>query len=333
MNGYLIYEDYRNYRGILHCLSNLRALIMEATYFNRIPVVSPPMLDPKHNFGIKLNSHWSKYLNLSQTEVYFKDNSKFEQMPNSFSFIFEEDFKHLDDIVPVYKINAHHKITEDENKNYKLIVRSVSYIKYGWWLYAVPSEIQKKVSINFALQDDIPRISKTISERLGWYAAIRVRRGDRLKDNKKQKKFTSPKHILKTAKDIVPLQSNLYILTNEKNRDFFDYLRKYYRIYQYFDFDELKAIVHGQEPDNNFLFLIELSLFDNAAKRIETFKWPGAENYFFFSKKTYYLSPFTWTDFSINFKLKLFIWDKSPLIFKRMYDRIKSIISISLNRQ
>jgi hypothetical protein len=314
---------------MVHWLYNLEVLIKEAIYLYRIPVITPPLLHPMHNFGIKLTSHWSKYLNISRTEVYIKDNGEFKQMQKPFLAIFEEDFKQLKfGEGQVYKINACHEITEAENKRYQLIVRSVSSIRRGLWGYAISPEIKKNMRVNFVWSDDVVRISKNIIDKLGWYAAIHVRRGDKLKVEKNLKKFTSPEHIFKMIKDIVPLHSNIYILTDEKDRNFFEYLREHYRIYQYFDFDELTVIVSGQEPDNNFLFLIEKRIFENAAKKIETFKLPAG--YSLWQSAEYSLSRYTRMQFSINFKLRRFYRKKIPITlrhsFKRLRIKLRNII-------
>jgi hypothetical protein len=339
MNGYLKYEANGPYVGILHWLSNLKAIIMEAIYLNRIPIITPPLLHPQHNLGIKLNSPWSKYLNLSQTEVYFRNNEEFELMQKPFMFILDEDFKNLNfGEDQVYKIGHEHEITDAENNNYELIVRSVDGVKMGWWLRAVPVKIKKNTRINLKVSDDVLRISKNIIERLGWYAAVHVRRGDRLKRNKNLKKFTSPQHIFKTLRDIVPLKANVYILTDERDRNYFNYLREHYKIYQYFDFDELNVIVSGKEPDNNFLFLIEQRIFENAAKKIETFKW---RSYFSESSEMSSLSKYTWNDYTITYRLlkyylsRYYLSRKIPFIWKglhRLKIKFLNIVNLGIKK-
>jgi hypothetical protein len=287
-----------------HCLVNLQALIKEAIYLNRIPVIMPPLLHAKHNFGTKLSSNWPKYLNLSKTRVYIRDNDEYKQKLKLFAFILEQDFKQLKfDEAQIYNINPYHEITETENKNYPLIVRSVSSIFWGRWRLAIP-EIYKKMRIKFVWSDDVTNISNHIINQLGWYAAIHVRRGDRLNNNKNLKKFTSPKHIFDMMKNIVPSQSNVYILTNEIDKNFFNYLRKHYKIYQYFDFNELTEIISGHEPDNNFLYIIERCIFQNAAIKIGTFK---RHNFGFWSGGDYSLSKYSPLQYSTSYKLKQYL--------------------------
>jgi hypothetical protein len=137
---------------------------------------------------------------------------------------------------------------------------------------SIVKKIHQMMRVKFIWSDSVVKISNNIIDSLGWYAPAPILRGDRLKMNKKLKKFTSPKHIFNTLKEIVSLQSNVYILTDERDRNYFDNLRKYYKIHQYFDFDELNAIVSGKEPDNNFLFIIERCIYESAAIKIGTFK-------------------------------------------------------------
>ena len=314
MNGYLIYEGKIPNVGLHHCFVNLRAIVTEAVYLNRIPVIRPLRMSPKHNFGVKLTSQWSKYWDLYQTKVYFRNNGEFELMQKPFLFILEEDFKHLkfrED--QVYKINHEQKITKVENNKYDLIVRSVSGIKFEWWWFAVPDNIKENVRIKFKVSDDVARISKNIIKRLGWYATVHVRRGDRLKFNNKLKKYTSPQHILNKLKEIVPLKSNVYILTDERDRNYFDCLREHYKIYQYFDFDELNETVSGQQPDNNFLFLIESCIFKNAVKKIETFK---SRSLFSMTGEVSTLSEYTAGDYPIIIRLISYLGMKMSLIWR-----------------
>ena len=303
-----MYEDNRNYRGLNHCLKNLQTIIKEAIYLDRIPVISPPLFHPKHNFGIELTYHWEKYLNLSKTVVYLKDSCKFRKRQKPFLFIYEEDFKQLKfekDLVN--SVNPHHKITRAENTNYQLIVRSIGTIMHGMWWNAIP-EIWEKIRIEFVMSEDVLKISRNVIDRLEWYAAIHVRRGDRLKQNKSLKKFTSPQHILKVAYKIVPLQSNIYILSNEKDRNYFASLKDHYKIYQYFDFEELNSILSCQEPDNYFLYMIEKCIARSAAKKILTFRRSSAGEFS--------LSKFRIDQYSLFFELRLFLNYKLPLIRK-----------------
>jgi hypothetical protein len=303
---------------------------MEAVYLNRIPVITPPLFHPKHNFGSNITVPWSKYLNLSQTKVYFRNKEEFEPMQKPFRFILEEDYKNLkfgED--QVYKIGHEDEITEAENTKYELIVRFVYGIEKNVWLNAVPNKIQKNMCIDLSVSDDVERISKNIIERLGWYAAVHVRRGNRLKRNKKLKKFTSNQHIFKTLRDIVPLEANVYILTDEKDRNYFDPLKEHFRIYQYFDFDELNVIVSGQEPDNNFLFLIEKLIFKNAANKIKTFKDFKQGNYLS-AASVASLSKYTRYDFTAKLRLNIYLGKKILSIRKTLYN-LKNKIHNNLN--
>ena len=129
-----MYEDNRNYKGLNHCLKNLQAIIKEAIYLKRIPVINPPRLHPKHNCGIELTYHWGKYLDLSQTAVFLKDNCEFRKRKKPFLFIYEEDFKQLKfNNDQIHYINPHHKITKAENNKNQVIVRSIGSIMHGMW--------------------------------------------------------------------------------------------------------------------------------------------------------------------------------------------------------
>jgi hypothetical protein len=85
---------------------------------------------------------------------------------------------------------------------------------------------------------------------------------------------TRPEKIYETVSRVLPKGSRVYILTDEKNRSYFDILKRDYQIFQYFDFPELSALVEGTDPDNFFLYEIEQLIFSRAKTKIHTFAHP-----------------------------------------------------------
>ncbi len=109
---------------------------------------------------------------------------------------------------------------------------------------------------------------------------MHVRRGDKLADKERYPHLaqdTRPERIYETVSRVLPEGSRIYILTDEKARNYFDILKSHYRIRRYYDFPELKRIVEGECPDNFFLYEIEQLIFAKAKTQIHTFVHPNGE--------------------------------------------------------
>ena len=125
------------------------------------------------------------------------------------------------------------------------------------------------IQVEFKKTPQILILAQSIGEKLGSYYAIHVRRGDRLERNKILQTCTRPQNIFNRIKNIIPLGEKLYILSNEWQVDYFDFLRNYYEVYQYFDFDELKELLR---EDNYYLYSVEEQILQNAKIKFDTFK-------------------------------------------------------------
>ena len=99
---------------------------------------------------------------------------------------------------------------------------------------------------------------------------IHVRRGDYIPIHNSLKENTSPEHI----RDVIKKYkfNSVYIMTNEKDKDFFNQLRNDFNIFQYFDFKDLVSIY-----DNYELYAIETFIMFNSNFRISTFDTTNSE--------------------------------------------------------
>lgn len=105
------------------------------------------------------------------------------------------------------------------------------------------------------------------------YCAIHVRRGDKLKlpAYPHLDEDTQPERILEILTKYVPKGTTVYILTNEKDKKYFDLLRSKYDILQYTNFPILKQLVENENPDNFLLYEIEKRILNSAKYKIHTF--------------------------------------------------------------
>ena len=64
MKKYLWYQG-GDLTGLNHQFDNLTSLIRDVLYLGRIPVVDPPRLHPRHNFGHPISTEWNRYIDIT----------------------------------------------------------------------------------------------------------------------------------------------------------------------------------------------------------------------------------------------------------------------------
>jgi len=257
--------------GINHLRHALELLILEAVALGRTPVAFKPWFDPRHNLGHDLDVNWDKYLDLSRVEL-----SNGEAGTTFVRVLQPCEVPGLERLSAAW-FDQDHRITDDESRGLDLIVRrnrtglhiksvhGVGFDMPGYRLRFTPSAL---VSEKFRI----------VKERLGGdYTAMHVRRDDMLAMTDLYPNLgrdTQPDRIRQTLRGHVPQHSRVYVMTNERDRQFFEPLRADFEIFQYFDFLELNEILDSGTPDNFLLFEIEKLLFEHAATKVYTFTHP-----------------------------------------------------------
>ena len=261
--------------GINHLRYALGLLIGEAMSLGRTPIVFKPRLDPRHNLGKELDVDWDRYIDLERIKI-----SNMQSGTHTYiRAVQRRDVEQLERLSTAW-FERDHLISEDENRRFDVIVRQnktglhIGPVHDGnSWLSSntVHLEPSSQVMKKFGL----------VKDRLDAYHAMHVRRDDMLEMTDlypNLDKDTRPDRILRTLLPRIPKGSRIYIMTNERDRVFFDPLRSHFEIFQYFDFPELRDLIESDRPDNFLLFEIEKILFEKASSRIHTFAHPeGAE--------------------------------------------------------
>ncbi|MDO9161088.1 MAG: hypothetical protein Q8N35_09100 [Methylococcaceae bacterium] len=257
--------------GINHLREALNWLVRESISLNRTPLVFTPHFDNCHNFDIEVQANWDKYINLNNIQIIHKPTGN----AISIQAVMEKDITGFDDLSVLW-VERDHVITEKENSEFDLIIR---HNKTGLEISCIHNGIRglPEYSVTFLPSACVLDTYNQVSNKIENYCAIHVRRGDMLsmvETYPNLKHDTHPDQIIATISKVLTRKSNIYILTNERDRNYFNPLNNDYIVFQYFDFPELSELIECEKPDNFLLFEIEKLIFENANTKIYTFTHP-----------------------------------------------------------
>lgn len=268
--------------GLNHQLDNLTSLIRDALYLDRVPVLDPPRLHPRHNFGLAVSTDWTKYIDTAGICAY---RSRFGDGPPGGVDDLEE--------VPVSAISADMLDTDlrrvtpalgpterrlGDMDDEILIRRNMAGVAGSLWSNASVSP-EGLFQVRVPPSRNVANFSLPVVLELGTYAAVHVRRGDRLTQTPGLDRDTSLPNIRRLLDPVVPASMPVYILSDEVERTFFDALAPRFKVRRFFEWPSLERIVTSAEPDNFMLYQIEKRIFDSAAIRVYTFRREGREHY------------------------------------------------------
>ena len=103
-----------------------------------------------------------------------------------------------------------------------------------------------------------------------YYACLHVRANDML-FSMGHRYSTNRHHLKNIVKYAIPKTSIIYVMTDIKDPHYFDFLKKDYIVYQYFDFPELKALIFNEkvaEIDNAMLYSVEKNIMQYAHTKL-----------------------------------------------------------------
>ena len=256
--------------GINHLRYALELLILEAVALGRTPVAFKPWFDPRHNLGHDLDVTWAKYVDLSRVEIF-----NGEAVAAVVHVLQPGEVPGLDRLSAAW-FDRDHLVTDEESRSLDLIVRRNRTGLHIGCVHGVGFDMPG-YKLRFAPSALVSEKFRIVKERLGEFTAMHVRRDDMLEMTDLYPNLgrdTQPDRIRQTLRERVPQHSRVYIMTNERDRRFFDPLRADFEIFQYFDFPELDEVIESGTPDNFLLFEIEKLLFEAASTKVHTFTHP-----------------------------------------------------------
>ena len=231
--------------GLLDRTYLLKEQIVLGFLEKRIPVISPLVLNLKHNRGNMVYESWSKYFDIEKITITTFDRKGNEIKKDRIKVVQEVDFikRHFFEMFlgKVKVLNL--RISRPEKK----------FVKEYLEEHNIDNGFSYRVKLSPSAQ--VLRLAEKVIRKLEDYSVLHVRRGDTL--HSKKYEAMSLEFIKNKLHEKLPLHSRLYIMTDEQNKTFFDALRGEYEVYQYFDFPELEALVYGNYVDNYHLFVTE----------------------------------------------------------------------------
>jgi len=257
--------DHNIPAGIDHQKEALTWLIAEAVSLNRTPILFPPLFLSNHNYGKKVHTRWDKYIDVTNITATQRGRSIRLNVPA------QEEIPNFCNL-SVARVSGEDRVMVSDNQEYDIIIREN---RSGLKIPSVHDII--KIEVNFSPSSGVVCHYESVSQKLKRYNCIHVRRTDKLEALEQHPDLvreTGKAAVLETVSQLLSKNIPIYIMTDEKDKHYFDMLRKDYTVYQYFDFPELKNIVENESPDNFFLYEIEKLIFKNAKIKIYTFKDP-----------------------------------------------------------
>ncbi|MBC6414212.1 MAG: hypothetical protein GDA45_04685 [Chromatiales bacterium] len=126
--------------------------------------------------------------------------------------------------------------------------------RYAFYYQAATTEILNNYRIRFSQQHPI------------YYACLHMRKNDMY--YKPTIKYAASKsNIKRMVEQALPKKSIIYVMSDTADLNYFDFLRKDYTVYQYFNFPELKALVsckNREQVDNAMLYAVEKNILKYA---------------------------------------------------------------------
>ncbi len=256
--------------GINHLRFALELLVREALALGRTPVAFKPRLDPAHNLGHALDVEWDRYLDLAAVTL------RFDGLPPLTVRVWQRHEVPGFDRLSALWVDRDHAITLAENETAEIIFRHNRSGLHVDGLHDAAFALPP-CRVRLPPAAAVLERCRSVMGELGQYCAMHVRRGDVLamKDQYPNvDRDTRPDRILATLRRHLAPQAKVYVMTNERERDFFAPLRAEFQVFQYVDFPPLRELIDSASPDNFLLFEIEKLLFEGASTRVHTFTHP-----------------------------------------------------------
>lgn len=282
---YLSYEDSCTKAGLWHQRENLQFLIQEAYAHGRIPVIPQVILSQHHNFGFEHKSNLSKYFDWSKSKIKHHDSNIHE--PVQITLDSDNILKTTADAVCRVPANVSLSAPKFQNVNFviKVVNAKLSSSNHGRWLCMSAGPKPAGFHINPAeFSSEVCRIASKIIRKMkgeGGYAAIHIRRGDKLGSTGNE---TTPEKVVTYLKGVVGDGMPVYLLTDDFSKSYVAEINSQFPVFCYSRFRELRAIIcqtgltrclretRGRKPDNFMLYAIEMSILADATIPIFTFK-------------------------------------------------------------
>ncbi len=306
---YLIFSMTQSKFGIDQIFKTLNVVFMEAYELGRTPVVGKFAVRPEYNFYCRRdNFKFEDYLNLSEGTI--RPIDKVDSIvEDGQKWIKEEDFD-LDRYAADKVLQVSDEVISSEmNESYDVIVRrdptsqyARDYAKkkpsflldfpYSEKVNGLTDKVLEtmgtsrenalagqyyfwdKVGTMRSCFDEQTRArGSSISLKDAYYACMHVtsKRGVRPKEKLMLQFAFSNQQVKTLLSYAISKNSRLYIMSDIRNPNYFDFLKEDYSVYRYHDFPELAQLVSSEQEsavDNVMLHLVEKNIMRHATVKI-----------------------------------------------------------------
>ena len=295
---YLILRIRSTIVGLDHVLAMFKSAIKEAIHLERTLVIDKYTMGTRHNLGYEIkNLDIERYINITQTQIYrIKANRSIKQINSTFRYVYAENFDLSKYSAEQVLQLEHQPITEEQDNQYKVIIRKTDNYIY--------TSFYPDILVAFYPSDEVVRLTDVVLQAMGtsladvkkrsavyrdidfsanrdlyqqdmpdnplYYACLHVRGTDAL-IYPHFKYAADAGNIKSIVKQMVAKGARIYLMSDIKNRKYFNFLKQDYIVYQYHDFPELKALVsdsNGLQVDNAMLYSVEKNIFQYADIKI-----------------------------------------------------------------
>ena len=303
---YLLFSMTQRATGMDTVFRMLNLIFKEARYLNRIPAIGEFAMSPTHNLGdSRADLRFEDYLDLYNSKTCQFEEGCHRPTMSHLSWVKEEDLA-LDSYFfdKVYSLSDEEIATEEINQRYDVLIRrdpTFSYVgtcrKYRYGKYLIDFRYSDQLN---KLTDEVldflgtsradamtsqhyflsrvngadwcdSTITNMLKPNTNYYACMHVRMSDRESQWPLFELSSSKKNIILALEHSIAKGSQLYIMSDIHQSDFFDFLKSDYRVYRYHDFPNLKRLVSGEDDgkiDNVMLYLVEKNIMKHATVKI-----------------------------------------------------------------
>ena len=306
---YLVFSMTQSKSGIDQIFKNLNVVFMEAFDLGRVPVIGKFAVRAEYNFYCRREDFmFEDYLNLSKGTI--RPIDKVDNIvKDGQKWIREEDFD-LDCYAADKVLHVNDEVISSEtNESYNVIVRrdpSSQYARdyakkkpsflldfpYSEKLNGLTDKVletmgtsrenalagqyyfwDKVGTMRSCFDEQTKARGSSISLKDAYYACMHVasKRGIRPKERPMFQFVFSTQQVKTLLSYAISKNSRLYIMSDIRNPNHFDFLKKDYRVYRYHDFPELAQLVsseQGSAVDNVMLHLVEKNIMRHATVKI-----------------------------------------------------------------
>ena len=308
---YVVFSATKSKPGTDHVFRFLNTVFIEAIRWRRIPAVGKFSAPRKHNHGVMRDDlRFDNYLDLSKgtlrkrkrvdhiiedrqqwipqesldltsygddTICRIKDEVISLEMHENYDVIIREDpslnyIKNYFKQVPPEEFFLDFPYSQKVNQLTDLVLDAFGSSRQAAW--AAQCFFLNKVATMRSCFDDATRArGSSIGRRKPHYVCLQVpaNKNQRLAKGGALSFSITQQQIQEVLSYAISKRSRIYIMSYIRDPQYFDFLKKDYLVYRYYDFPELNQLISGeggQMVDNVMLYLVEKNIMKYATVKI-----------------------------------------------------------------